>query len=128
MISSPVSQPPRSVLVVDDDPGVTQVLVDTLATAGFAVRVAHDGDAAIRAVREARPALVLLDLWMPGIDGWGVAWALHSLGIGVPLVLVTAEHDAAAAAAEMGVVTVIQKPFDIDDLLATVHRVLEQAA
>jgi CheY-like chemotaxis protein len=120
-------RPVRPVLVVDDDAAIRRVVAAALADEGYAVVQAADGDAALAAVRAAPPCLILLDMRMPGMDGWEFARRYRALlppppGPSAPLVCVTAAVDAAAWGAQVGAAATVGKPFDLDDLLAVVAR------
>jgi two-component system, chemotaxis family, chemotaxis protein CheY len=111
------------VLVVEDDAATRALLRDVLEDAGYAVRVAADGAAGLRAARAVRPALVLLDLRLPGTDGWAFAAAYRRAPAPrAPVVVLTADVDAAAYAAGLGAAGHLLKPFDLDELLALVRR------
>ena len=114
------------VLVVEDDPATRALLRDVLTAAGYAVREAADGAAALRAATAARPAVILLDLHLPRLDGWGFARAYGAQpGPRAPVVVVTADAGAVgdATVASLGAAAVLGKPFDVDELLALVRRV-----
>jgi CheY-like chemotaxis protein len=116
------------VLVVEDDAATRALLRDVLEAAGYAVREAADGAAALRAARAARPALVLLDLYLPGTDGWAFAAAYRRApGPRAPIVVLTADADAEAYAAALGAAGHLRKPFDLDALLAVVGRLVRAA-
>jgi CheY-like chemotaxis protein len=121
------------VLVVDDDPVARALLAEVLAVeVGARVVVATDGDDALARIRDERPALVLLDLWMPGMDG--PTFCRRVKGdpalARIPVVLVTAlpVDEARAAALAAGCDDCLAKPFDLDDLLALVRRHLRPGA
>jgi CheY-like chemotaxis protein/phosphoribosyl 1,2-cyclic phosphodiesterase len=108
---------PLTILIADDDPTVVQILVATLRIEGFRLLTAPDGDAALRLARAERPALILLDWHMPGLEGVEVTRALRadvdpSLR-DVPVVLITAETGAenTAAGFTAGVTDYLTKPF-----------------
>jgi two-component system chemotaxis response regulator CheY len=116
------------VLVVEDDAATRALLRDVLEDAGYAVREAADGAAGLRAARAARPALVLLDLRLPGTDGWAFAAAYRRApGPRAPIVVLTADADAEAYAAGLGAAGHLLKPFDLDALLAVVGRLARAA-
>jgi CheY-like chemotaxis protein len=116
------------VLVVEDDAATRALLRDVLEDAGYAVREAADGAAALRAARAARPALVLLDLRLPGTDGRAFAAAYRRApGPRAPIVVLTADADAEASAAALGAAGHLRKPFDLDALLAVVGRLARAA-
>jgi two-component system, chemotaxis family, chemotaxis protein CheY len=112
------------ILVVDDDPSILEAVSDLLRLEGYEVATARDGAAALAAVEEQPPSLVLLDMRMPVLDGWGFARALHQRGISLPILVMTAARDAAGWAREIGAEGYLAKPFDIGELLDAVaaHR------
>jgi CheY-like chemotaxis protein len=120
----------RGVLVVDDDPTVRALVRDVLeAEPELAVRVreARDGYEALLWLREELPDLVLLDLRMPRVDGWGVlAWLKASARTAaIPVVVLTALEPAAALrGVGRGPDGVLAKPFDVDALVGTVAAAL----
>lgn len=116
-----VSEP--DILVVDDDPDVLDLIVAVLERAGYHPRVATNGREALVAAEEHAPALVLLDMLMPVMDGWACARALRNRYGGSPkIVVVTAAEHARAWAEEVGADGVLPKPFDSRSLVATVAR------
>jgi CheY-like chemotaxis protein len=123
----PSAAPVRPVLVVDDEAAIRAVLVALLRDEGYAVAQAADGAAALGVVRATPPRLILLDMRMPGMDGWEFArryWARppDRPGPRAPLVCVTAAVDAAAWGAQIGAAATVGKPFDLDAVLAVVRR------
>ena len=118
---------PRRVLVVDDDADLRFILTTALEMEGYAVSAAADGEAALRAIAAERPALVLLDLRMPGLSGPDVAEALKQGGVVVPILALSASAEAGAAAAEIGAAGWIAKPFHVPDLLEKVARLCPPA-
>jgi DNA-binding response OmpR family regulator len=124
--SGHASQPPATqpILVVEDDIALARLMEALLTSAGHTVRTVGDGESAVAAVREARPALVLLDLTIPKLDGWQVLERLHAGGDPPPVVLFTGDYSASRRAQNAGVVAAILKPFDVDELLATIERLL----
>jgi DNA-binding response OmpR family regulator len=116
----------HSVLVVDDDPHVRQVVEWALEDAGFAVALAGDGRAALERAAARRPAVVVLDVGLPDGDGAIVAARLReACGDNLPIVVVTADGRAAEKAARAGAYAYLHKPFDGDELVALVRRGLE---
>lgn len=115
------------ILVVEDDTALARLMEALLTSAGHTVRIAGDGESAIAAVRDARPALVLLDLTIPKLDGWQVLERLRAGGDPPPVVLFTGDYAAGRRARHAGVAASILKPFDVDELLATVERLLAPA-
>jgi DNA-binding response OmpR family regulator len=115
------------ILVVDDDPAIRQLLSDLLEMDGHGVRVAVDGNAAVRAVELLRPDCVVLDVMMPGLDGYGVLRQIRSgEGEPVPVIMLTAAADpnAAAQAWSAGVDHYLAKPFRADEVLDLIDGLL----
>lgn len=113
------------ILVVDDDPHVLQMIQWVLEDDGFEVQTAADGQEALAQARQHRPALVILDIGLPLLDGSRVAAELHALyGTAVPLVLITADGHTAHKARQIGAAAFLRKPFEIADLLQAVRHIL----
>lgn len=118
------SAQPR-VLVAEDDAGLRQTIEWTLQDEGILVETAPDGEEAIDRLRQFRPALLLLDMGLPRVDGDGVAAGLRSIhGDTVPIVVLTADGHVQEKARRVGAVAYLKKPFDIDDLIETVRRIV----
>ena len=115
----------RSVLVVEDDPDLLALLEMILADAGHAVRTAPEGAAALARVAEEMPGVILLDMRMPGMNGWDFAREFRARhGRACPIVVVTAAENARARAEEIGAEGWLSKPFELQDVLETVERQL----
>ena len=116
--------PARTVLVVDDDPDIRGLLEAVLRGAGYAVELAADGLEALERLGGGPPALVLLDVMMPRMDGVAFARELGRLGLRprVPVVMLSAGGRARQARDEVGAEDHLAKPFDLAALLATVAR------
>jgi CheY-like chemotaxis protein len=115
------------ILVVDDDPAIRRLLTDVLELEGHEIRTAVDGLAAVRQLEVLRPACVLLDVMMPGLDGYGVLRSIRSQdGEPLPVIMLTAaaEPDTAARAWGEGVDYFLAKPFKADDLLELVDALV----
>ena len=110
------------VLVVDDDASIREAVRDVLESAGIAVETAANGADALEKVSRHRPRLVLLDMRMPVLDGWGFASALQERGLALPVVVMTAAADATRWADEIGAIGVVAKPFGVAELVSAVHR------
>jgi len=120
---------PRRVLVVDDDTEIRDLTRMVLARAGFEVVASASGRDALRAIRDGRYDLVLLDINMPGMDGWEtlrLVRADEALPY-VPVVMfsVKSEFRDRIHGIQEGAVDYITKPFEVDELLARVRRVLD---
>lgn len=112
-----------AVLVVDDDPSILDTLAEFLDMEGYAVQTATNGAEALDEVERAEPSVVLLDMRMPVLDGWGFAQALRERGRQLPILVMTAAQDARQWAQEVGAAGYVAKPFDLMDLLEAVGRV-----
>jgi len=117
-----------TILVVDDEPRIVQLVRDYLEHGGFTVLVASDGAAAVRSARTGRPDLVVLDLGLPGLDGLDVARALRRDGE-VPIIMLTArtEESDKLVGLELGADDYLTKPFSPKELVARVRAVLRRA-
>lgn len=120
------------VLVVDDDPDIRNMLVFALEDAGFKVRKAGDGEAALAALEEHPPDLVVLDLMMPNVDGFGVLRGRRQRGLAsstrfLVLTAKTAERDFVRGW-ELGADEYLTKPFDPDRLIEMVKDLLRTNA
>jgi DNA-binding response OmpR family regulator len=120
----------QRVLVVDDDPTVSDVVRRYLERAGFAVALAGDGSAALAAFTREPADLVVLDLMLPGIDGLEVCRRLRERVPDVPVVMLTALGEEAdrVVGLEMGADDYVTKPFSPRELVLRVQSVLRRAA
>lgn len=120
----------KRVLIVEDDAPLARVLRDNLVFEGFEVECAGDGNLAVRMARERPPDLVILDLMLPGRDGFEVAGILRKGGGGPPIIMLTARAEKADKLKGLGLGAddYVTKPFDLDELLARVQAVLRRAS
>ena len=109
----------RTVLVVDDDPGVLEVLELALAAEGYDVVVARNGREALEQAARANPHLMLVDLMMPVMDGWQfVRECRKQANLGrTPVIVLSASRNVQETLCGLGVQAVVSKPFNLDDLL-----------
>lgn len=112
----------RPILIVDDDHDILAVERAVLAEHGFSVREAHDGAEALLAMDDDPPAMIVLDVQMPGIDGPTFAGELKKRLKHVPLVIVTGVADPKREADRCNAEAYLRKPFDADELLRLVRR------
>ena len=111
------------VLVVEDDQDMALALLQLLEISGFPARHAEHGKAALDAVASQMPALVLLDMLMPVMDGWQCARELRArYGDSLPIVIVTAAEHVQERSKEIGANEVLPKPFELAHLLKIVER------
>ena len=110
------------ILVVADDPTILATVFEALDFEGFPVVTATNAAEALEVVDRAAPSLVLLDMRMPVLDGWGFMRAIRERGLSLSVVVMTAAADARRWAREIDAQGVLAKPFELDDLLAAVER------
>lgn len=117
------------VLVVEDDAGLQETLQAVLTLEGYEVIIAGDGLDALAKVDRHRPALVVLDLMMPRLDGFGFVAALEQRGLrpGLPILILTADGRAPQKARQLRAEGCLTKPFDLDLLLGEVARLARGA-
>ena len=116
------------ILIVDDDSRVTSALRRTLAYEGYQVSTALDGEGALAIARAKSPDLVILDLMLPGIDGFEVCRRLRATDEGIAVLMLTA-RDAVVdrvAGLEIGADDYLVKPFALEELLARVKALLRR--
>jgi len=118
----------KTILVVDDEPQIVQLVRDYLEHGGFTVLTAADGQAALRQASTQRPDLVVLDLGLPGIDGLDVTRLLRRNGT-VPIIMLTARTDESdkLVGLELGADDYLTKPFSPKELVARVRSVLRRS-
>jgi DNA-binding response OmpR family regulator len=119
-----------SILIVDDEPAIQQVILERLEREGFAVHSALNGEDALAVIQETPPSLVVLDLMLPGIDGFDVLRRLRQAGQELPVIILTARDDDidVIVGLEIGADDYIRKPFNPRELAARVRAVLRRRA
>ena len=117
----------KRVLVVDDDPDIRELLFGALEDEGFEVVPAANGQEALAVILTFHPDVIVLDLMMPVMDGWQFAQAMRARSDDIPLVLLSAVSDVHAHAKQLQAAAVIEKPFDLSDLLPKIARVAASA-
>lgn len=118
----------QTILVVDDEPRIVDLVTTILETQGYAVIEAGDGDAAIAAVREHMPDLVLLDVMLPGKDGFTVLKEIRTIS-NVPVIMLTVQSSEAdkVRGLELGADDYVAKPFGHRELVSRVKAQLRRA-
>jgi DNA-binding response OmpR family regulator len=118
------------ILVVDDEPHITDVVEAYLAREGHQIETAADGDAAFTLARSAHPDLIVLDVGLPGRSGFDVLRDLRAEGVDSAVILLTARDDLIdrVAGLEMGADDYVTKPFEPRELVARVGAVLRRRA
>jgi len=119
-----------SVLVVDDDPPILRMLERTLSAEGYSVATALDGGGALVAVERSVPDVLVLDVGLPGLDGYAVCRRLRGKGLALPILLLTA-RDAVSdrvTGLDAGADDYLVKPFASEELLARLRALLRRGA
>ena len=117
--------PERRILVVDDEDNLRTMLVAALRYAGYEVTEASDGQEGLRAAREQNPDLIVLDVMMPGLDGFAVTRRLRESGDRTPIIFLTARDSSQdkVQGLNIGGDDYLEKPFNLDELVARVEAV-----
>lgn len=122
-----MSQEPRRILIVDDDPSLMDVLQQVLSAGGDAVITAINGAEAVIAAQNEAPELILLDLGLPDADGKDIVARIREFST-VPIIVISARHQGAEkiAALDLGADDFVHKPFDIEELMARMRAALRR--
>ena len=119
-------RPTSSILVIDREPTIVELLVEILTDAGYIAYTVPDGAGARVAIARHRPALILLDVGCPGMQGAALIAHLRAADPAIiPIVVMTTAPRDAAPLLMLGVGECLAKPFDLDDLLACVARYMQ---
>ena len=127
--STTARQAEARLLVVDDEPNIRELLSASLRYAGFEVATAADGQQALAMAAEFRPDLLVLDVMMPGLDGFGVVRRLRQNGTHTPVLFLTARDGAEdkVSGLTLGGDDYVTKPFSLDEVLARIRAVLRRS-
>jgi len=121
----------RHVVIIEDEPDIANLLARRFASEGFRVATATDGQAGLHAVHLYRPDLILLDLLLPGVNGWEVCRSLKAnlATHDIPVIIVSAigSPEDRIALLEMGVDDFIVKPCSVKEVVARSRAVLRRA-
>lgn len=120
--TSPADVTGQRILVVDDDAIVRGTISMFLEVEGYAVQTAADGAEALEQIERERPAVVLLDMRMPVMDGWDFVRELHARNLDLPVVVMTAARDARRWAEEVGASAYVPKPVSLPALIARIDQ------
>jgi CheY-like chemotaxis protein len=120
---------PKRVLIVEDEPGVRRLLGELFSIEGYMVSEASDGGQGLERLKAFRPDVVILDLMMPGVNGWTFAEVCRRTidYRDLPIIAISAMFDMKSAAGQlrdMGVSRCLAKPFDVEALLAVVDELI----
>ena len=125
-----MTAPEARLLVVDDEPSIVELLSVSLRFAGFEVSMATTGADALNKVRELSPDLLVLDVMMPGLDGFAVAQQLRSAGNPVPVLFLTAKDatEDRVQGLTIGGDDYVTKPFSLEEVVARIRAVLRRTS
>lgn len=117
------------VVVVDDEPNIVELLAACLRHAGFDVSTARSGRQALEIILGDRPDLVVLDVLMPGLDGFSVVRQLRGQGVDVPVLFLTARDDGEdrVTGLTIGGDDYVTKPFSLEEVVARIHAILRRS-
>ncbi len=124
-----VSGQGRSILVVEDDVAIRDLLIDVLTDEGYVVRIAGDGEEALATLDDWQPALIILDQLMPRMDGaaFRIAQRSRPAIAAIPTILLSAVRDISEQATSLDIAATIAKPFNLDDLLQLTGQLIAAA-
>jgi two-component system OmpR family response regulator len=116
------------VLIVDDEPNIRDLLATSLRFAGFDIQTAANGTAAVAAVTESEPDIILLDVMLPDMNGFSVTKKLRSAGIQAPILFLTArdEVEDKITGLTVGGDDYLTKPFSLDEVVARIQAILRR--
>lgn len=116
-----------TILVVDDEPDICEALGMALQLEGYVVKSALNRDEALGLIERDKPAVILLDYRMPGLDASDFVAQLHAKHVTAPVCLMTAGKDPSVTARQLGLKHFLAKPFELDDLLEMVKTCAEES-
>ena len=118
----------KKILVIEDEPGIGMAIKDELEFEGFAVQLARDGLAGFEAIQRSSPQLIVLDLMLPGKNGFQICKEIRERGITTPVVILTARAQEAdkVRGLELGADDYVTKPFSLAELVARIRAVLRR--
>ena len=116
----------RRVLVVDDEPQVRATVREALALEGYEVTEASNGAEALALLTTAQPDAIVLDLWMPVMDGWAFRRAQRATHPDIPVIVMSALDLSSERLEELDASAILGKPFDLDTLYAAVLNALRR--
>ena len=123
-----MTEPEARLLVVDDEPNIRELLSASLRYAGFEVATASDGQEALARARADRPDLLVLDVMMPGVDGFEVVRRLRGEGVHCPVLFLTARDSTEdkVTGLTLGGDDYVTKPFSLEEVVARIRAVLRR--
>ncbi|MFV0459281.1 MAG: response regulator transcription factor [Actinomycetales bacterium] len=127
-MTTSTSAPEARLLVVDDEPNIRELLSTSLRFAGFEVHTAQDGQDALAVAEKVRPDLLVLDVMMPGLDGFGVTRRLRERGRDTPVLFLTAKDEVSdrVQGLTVGGDDYVTKPFSLEEVVARIRAILRR--
>jgi two-component system OmpR family response regulator len=118
----------QKILVVDDEPNIRDLLSASLRFAGYQVATASNGNDAITEIVDGQPDIVLLDVMLPDVSGFGVTKKIRSMGIETPILFLTARDETQdkVAGLTVGGDDYVTKPFSLDEIMARISAILRR--
>jgi UDP-3-O-[3-hydroxymyristoyl] N-acetylglucosamine deacetylase len=116
----------KTILIVDDEESIRVTLSQVLEDEGFSTLTAGDGKIALDIIRNKQPDLVILDIWMPEMDGIEVLRQIKAIDVDIPVLMISGHASIATAieSSRLGAADFIEKPFDLENVLEAVQRFL----
>jgi DNA-binding response OmpR family regulator len=114
----------NDILLVEDEDAISDPLRRMLVRAHYTVRIATDGTQALAALNEELPAVLVLDLALPGLSGFTILEHLHQHQIAVPVIIITGNPLYQNALQQPDIVQILIKPFPIEELLAALYAII----
>jgi DNA-binding response OmpR family regulator len=118
----------EAILIIEDDPAMLRGLKDNFSFRGYKVKTAKDGESGLNEALNSRPDLILLDIMLPGINGYEICRLIRGEGLDVPIIMLTAKGNESdiILGLNLGADDYITKPFSIQELLARVNAFLRR--
>jgi DNA-binding response OmpR family regulator len=120
--------PNEAILIIEDDPTMLRGLKDSFTFKGYRVKTAKDGESGLNEALNSKPDLILLDVMLPGINGYEICRLIRSEGLDMPIIMLTAkgQNSDIILGLNLGADDYVTKPFDIHELLARVNAFLRR--
>jgi DNA-binding response OmpR family regulator len=120
--------PNEAILIIEDDPTMLRGLKDSFTFKGYRVKTAKDGESGLNEALNSKPDLILLDIMLPGINGYEICRLIRSEGLDMPIIMLTAkgQNSDIILGLNLGADDYVTKPFDIHELLARVNAFLRR--
>ena len=115
----------KKIIVVDDEPKILRLVSVKLRVSGYDVVATSDGEEALRLIRSERPDVLLLDIIMPGMDGFDVLEIVRGFS-DIPVIVFSARPESSPKAISLGANDFLAKPFDADDLVKRIDTLVRQ--